>query len=300
MKIHGDKYHDSVVSALKKIVLETPKDDVVFAIQALIDSLTAPGAGGRTTLDLLWNRDNMRLSAEALALVWFLDGHIAFHQFDNPLFKKLIETISGTPLPSSFTFVETHLPILYDYVTTVQRKWLGRSRAFWSSCDIWTRMGKKFLSQTYHLITFDTFEYRAMCLDLVILLGAAYGTSIASVLERRQEFWTHELQIIAAGGVADGGSNVQNALEFLFGDEEGVDDREHCQNHNIKGTYEAIEAGCTRLKDDLDAVSELFVNVAHSSCVNQILKSYRYIHDIGATSFYLVNETRWEGRQKNN
>ena len=32
--------------------------------------------------------DNERLSAEALALVWFLDGHITFHQFDNPFSRN--------------------------------------------------------------------------------------------------------------------------------------------------------------------------------------------------------------------
>jgi hypothetical protein len=60
-----------------------------------------------------------------LALVWFLDGHIAFHQFDNPLFKKLIEMIGGAPFPSSFTFVETHLQILYDWSNSRMLEWVN-------------------------------------------------------------------------------------------------------------------------------------------------------------------------------
>jgi hypothetical protein len=91
---------------------------------------------------------------------------------------------------------------------------------------------------------------------------------------------------------------VQAALEFLWGNEEGVDDTVLCQNHMIKGTYEMIEASCPRLKENLDALQELFAMAASSGTVIQILKAYRYLHDIAATAFYISNETRWEGHQK--
>lgn len=123
------------------------------------------------------------------------------------------------------------------------------------------------------------------------MLGAAFGPSLASILETRQEHWTCGIEIIAAGGIADGGSNVQNALEFLFGDENGTNDFEHCQNHMIKGTYELIEGRCKRLKDDLDAITELFVTVAYNATVLQTLKAYHYAHEIASTALYLSNST---------
>ena len=58
-KKHGDHYHDTLVSALKKIVLETPKEEVVFAVQAHIDSLRLPG---QRNLDSFLGRDNTRIS----------------------------------------------------------------------------------------------------------------------------------------------------------------------------------------------------------------------------------------------
>lgn len=136
LKLHAEHYHDTTLIAVKKIIMETKKEDVAFAVQAHIDSLTLPQGNG--TLQKLWNWDNSCLSAEALALLWFLDAHVAFHQFDNPFFVRLIELLSGQRLPSSFTFIETLLPVVYEYVTVVMVAWLRKARAFWSSFDLWT------------------------------------------------------------------------------------------------------------------------------------------------------------------
>lgn len=293
-KKHGDHYHDTLVSALKKIVLETPKEEVVFAVQAHIDSLRLPG---QRNLDSFLGRDNTRISDEALCLVWFLDGHISFRQFDNVLFKKLIENLSGKPFPSSFTFVETLLPVLYDFVSAEMVAWMGTGRSFFVSFDLWSRMGRKFLSQTYHVINVKTFEYRALLLDLVYSAGAFYGETIASLLEHRQEHWTRShSHLIAAGGIADGGSNVQKGGSFLYGESGDSGDMERCQNHNIKSTYELIESKCERLKRDLQCLGELFVAATAKGNVMQIIRSYRYHHEIASVAFKLPNDTRWEGR----
>lgn len=133
---------------------------------------------------------------------------------------------------------------------------------------------------------------------MILLRGSAFGEVIASLLESRQEYWTKDMEIIAAGGIADGASNVQAAGRFLYGDDENGDDIEHCQNHLLKGVYEMVEKSFGRLQNDLAALTDLFVGVSASGNVSQILKSYRYLHEISTTALYIGNETRWEGSMR--
>ena len=106
---HCELHHDSVVDALGRLIEETPMAEAQFVCQQFVMGYRPP----ITTMDRLLRRDNSNIAAETLCLVWFLDANVAFSQFDNPLFKKLIELVGGrTVFPSSTTVVDVVLPLV--------------------------------------------------------------------------------------------------------------------------------------------------------------------------------------------
>ena len=70
------------------------------------------------------------------------------------------------------------------------------------------------------------FECRILALDFIHVQTSHWSEVLAGALQERQECWTGGLEPepIAAGGIADGASDVQSAGKRAFGD--GVDDND--------------------------------------------------------------------------
>jgi hypothetical protein len=74
--------------------------------------------------------------------------------------------------------------------------------------------------------------YRILSLDLIPLPVRHFEETIAAALKHRQDHWTKGMSIIASAGIANRANNVQAAAALLWEDKEG------CQNHVLKKTYE--------------------------------------------------------------
>jgi hypothetical protein len=109
------------------------KNEKEVACDSFIKNLLPPGTTGG--IQRFLNRDNQNILAETLCLIWFLDACIAFAQFDNPLFRKLIELVQGRSFPSSTTMVDMILPVLYGFATEHMKEVLRSSRSFFNSFD---------------------------------------------------------------------------------------------------------------------------------------------------------------------
>ena len=162
-------------------------------------------------------------------------------------------------------------------------------------------MGNKFLSQTYHLICVDTFEFQALCLDLIPVTTSTFHEVIGSLLVQRQEYWTATMkpEPIAAGAIADRGANVQAAGRAIFREDEDEDypeDMLSCQNHGLKGCCEDIENRCKGFCLDMVALAELFRAVQKSGPALMLLRAHQYIHEVVSVALVVQNDTRWEGR----
>lgn len=236
-------------------------------------------------------RDNEDYSAEAAAVVWYLDAKIAFCQFDNPLFRSFAEALGARQLPSSTTLVDTVIPVLHQFVIEANLAVLRTWRSFWTTFDVWTWRNSKFLSQSYHGICVGTMKYRILAMDLVPANVQLFAEGLAGLLLPRQEYWTSNLDLIFNGAVPDGAANVQAAAAIMSGDDHGC----YC-NHVEKGWYEAVELADPAFALDLESLAHLYVSVAASSTVNSVLKSYEWLHSVTELSLVLFNDTRWEGR----
>ncbi len=155
-------------------------------------------------------------------------------------------------------------------------------------------MGVKFMSQTYHVITPENFQYFALNLDLVPVVGAATEEVVSSLLITRQQYHTEKMdpEPIAAAGFADGGANVQAAGRNVYEAEDVL----RCENHKIKGCSKDIEARCPPMQRDLDALYELFSYTSWHTHLLRGLRAEQYIQDVTSYELIVENETRWEKR----
>jgi hypothetical protein len=73
--------------------------------------------------------------------------------------------------------------------------------SYFTSWDGWSKFGMKFVSQTYHVINPETFEYKLMLLDLIPCFCAQYGEVMKGLLVNRQSHWTNDMDSapLAAG-----------------------------------------------------------------------------------------------------
>lgn len=295
---HAAKHHQPMLDALATLISETPAAQAVVSCELLITNAPPPMG----ILDRFVSRDNKAIRSETLCLVWFLDANIAFSQFDNPLFRKLIEMLGGRAFPSSTTMVESILPLLYRFATDYMRGILQEAGSFINSFDGWSRFGHRFLSQSYHCISPKTFSSYVMALDLIYTPVQHFQEVLGGLLAERQEFWTAGMspEPIAAGGIADGASDVQSAGRGLWAGEDNTDasDMSRCQNHKLKGAYELLERKDPALKIVVDSLAAFFISVSNSANVSTMLKSYQRMEELVTSTLYVYNETRWEGRVK--
>jgi len=103
---------------------------------------------------------------------------------------------------------------------------------------------------------------------------------------------------IAAGGIADGASDVQKGGKLLFGgineDDEDAD-MNGCQQHKLKSLYESVERRCAPFRADIEQLGKLFVSVSNSANVNNYLRSVQWVGELSDIALALPNDTRWEG-----
>lgn len=293
---HCNEYHEPLIEALARLIKETPATEAQLACTQFILGQRAPVTG----MERFLGRNNDRIASETLCLIWFLDANIAFSQFDNPLFKSLISLLSGKVFPSSTTMVEGLLPMLYNFCIAEMKAKLATCRSFFNSYDCWTRRTQRFVSQTYYGISVSTFDFHVLALDLVFCPAQHFAEVLAGCLAERQELWTANMkpEPIAAGGIADGASDVQKAGKLLWGDKGDDDDMSRCQNHRLKSMYEMVEQLDKAFAADLHGLCSLFVAVSNGFNANQVLKAYQHAHALSSAALYVYNETRWEGRCK--
>jgi hypothetical protein len=294
---HCNQYHDAVLQALARIIEETPKEEAKYKCEQYIAQLAAPVAFGGIDAWAKGASDG-DVSNELLCLIWFLDANIAFVQFDNPFFRQLIKSLGKRTFPSSTTMVEKWLPALYSFAVKEMVGFLQRCRSFFTSFDGWSRFGQRFLSQSYHCIDPKAFEYRILPLDFISCQTPHWSEVIAGCLVERQEHWTGGLdpEPIAAGGIADGASDVQKAGKLAYGAAEEGGDMFGCQNHKLKGAYEVLERESPAFKAAIEAVAALFVAVSNAANVSESLRAFQNVNDLSSAALYVYNETRWEGR----
>lgn len=195
--------------------------------------------------------------------------------------------------PSSTTVVNNLLYPIYIFCCEHMIAFFSRCQSFIASYDGWSRMGKKFLSQSYHMISSDTFDYRILLLDLIPFAGPQYAENFSGALIHRQELWTSEMDPspIATAGIADAEAKGQSGGKNIWGD-----DMEKCQNHKLKKFYEVGEEGSVEYLRDFRAM-ESFVHTLNSEGnLNSELKRHQNVEGLHELSMLLFNETRWEGR----
>jgi hypothetical protein len=186
---HAQHFHKPQLDALVRIVRETHVAGALAAITNFVSSAVPHNP----IMDRLIHRNNQDFAAEAAALAWYIDAMIALDQFDNPLFKNFTEALGDRTLPSSSTFVEAILPVFHAFIISENLKVMGTWLSIWTSMDSWSRRGKKFLSQSYHGIAKETFEYQIISMDLILAPCPLYGETIAGLLTYRQDHWTRQM-----------------------------------------------------------------------------------------------------------
>lgn len=295
---HCLQHHEEMVDALARLIEEKPKAEAKFECEQLIARTPPPASVASMKHFLGMNSDEV--SNELLCLVWFLDANISFHQFDNPLFHQLIRALNGRQFASSFTMVEQVLPVLYRYATKHMVDFLQHCRSFYTSFDGWSKYGERYISQSYHCIEPSSFDYRVLALDFIHCPTSHYTEVLGAILRERQEHWTAgmEPELVLAGGIADGASDVQSAGRYVFGNGSNGedDDMSRCQNHKMKSAYELLERSAPQFKQVIDALADLFVSVSNSANVSATLKVFQHVNEVSSAALYIYSETRWEGR----
>lgn len=293
---HAKRAHQPQYDALVRIVAETPGNETLAACQEYVETVSQNVSDGK--MDSFFNRlSGARISSEIAALVWFLDACIPFAQFDSPLFKEFLRTLTGNikDLSSSTTIMDSLLPLLYHYVTKKMCEKIGNWAAFWNTFDGWSKFRVSFVSQHYHGINPHSFTFEIFLLDLVYFPVQKFEESVASVLSHRVDLWTENMTNapLQAGGLADQAANVQAAGRAIFGD----DDMQKCQSHVIGTVYTDVEgAHDLKFNHDTGAVRTLCVFVMQNANVLKSLKRYQRTNELSEMSILLECETRkWSG-----
>jgi hypothetical protein len=148
------------------------------------------------------------------------------------------------------------------------------------------------LSQSYHGIAKETFEYQIISMDLIFAPFPLYGETIAGLLTYRQDHWTRQMSPspIFNGSIADGAANMQAAAALMSGT-----DKARCLNHVGKGWFEVLMATCASFRNDIQTLAQVYVAVTGSSSVSADLQAFQWLHRLTSISLSLFNETRWEG-----
>lgn len=303
---HAKKMHRPVIEALKRVILENPKEEALEKCRQFLTKLPPPsgGLGGWVTRVSHVGTDDANdkqedLMSEACALLWFLDADIAFDQFNNPLFHQFIRQLTGDAerrLASSTTVVESILPALYQFSTDdMVEIHLSKWRAFYNSFDGWSKFGRRFVSQHYHGIDDRTFTYAALLLDLIPINVNHYKEVLAGALITRQDYWTGKMneaiQPLRAGGVADGASDMQAAGAIMFND----GDQSHCQNHGLNSVYKDLRDLDIAFSRDASALFHMISFVVGNSTINASLRIYQFTNELCALQLVMANDTRWDG-----
>lgn len=291
LKKHNEKYHEVLLESLARTVAETPASEAKDSITRYIEGV-APPIGA---LDKLFARKAgpQQIAQETACLIWFLDAQIPFSQLDSEYFKAFMGAMSSK-VSSSVTIVGSLLPALYTYCVGEVRGFLGRCSSFVNSWDGWSRGGQKFVSQHYHAITMDTFEYRVALLDFIPYFGPQYAENLAGALATRRAHWTEGTGLIVSGGMADAESKVQAAGKLMF----GKADMQRCQNHRLKKVYEVGEARSNVYQKDFKVLAALASGAAANGAIDEALGRFQRLNDLQELSFILFNDTRWEGRYR--
>lgn len=293
LRRHVDSHHAREVEAIVRMIEEYSMEEVEAKILAHLKGLVPPTGD----LDGFVKRVSMKesLDKEIACLVFWLDAQIAFTQLDNPLFKQFVSMMNDSELPSSTTMMKLLTPI---YMSCVQQMcdFFEKCPSFVATYDGWSKLGKKFLSQSYHVIRPLDFEYQIMLLDLIPFFGPQYAVNYASTLQARQEHWTGRLKNnpIAAAAVADAESKGQAGGKLLYGEF----DMERCQNHRLKKVYEVGEATSDAYKKDFEAIAALASHLAVEGNVRSMLTIHQVTHGLAECSMVLFNDTRWNGRYR--
>lgn len=303
---HMERHHDIELDALKQLVLHSPKDEIEIRCLALINEWkkpttdpSTPKAAQKDIRGFLARRASKeQVSAEASAVMWFIDAQIPFAQFDNDLFKRFclsMGQIQNTQplLASSKTMVDSILPGLYRHCVDLMLCEMKDWRGFFVTFDGWTRYRRRFISQTYHGISCSTFKYSHFLLDLVNMITPKFTQTLMSVLKIRQEHWTKAMpDLILAGGVADADSKMQAAGKALL--EDDCDDMQRCMCHQLQLVWRDVRSSGTCGKD-LEALEGVVQFVQSNLTISDALKIYQVANDIEELTVVLGNDTRWEG-----
>ena len=286
---HCKSHHQPVLDGIVRLIEESSSKDVNDKIKEFVKGAKAPVA----KMDRFFNRrEDAEINKELLALLFFLDGNIPFTQLDNEYFRQLLWD-SNVKLASSQTIVNSLLPGIYRFAMEDMIARIGRCKSFYVSFDGWSRFGCKFISQNYHTICADNFSYNIMMLDLIPYQGPKFAEVVAGLLSQRQEHWTKDMEIVAAGGMADGESKIQKGGKIMYGDE----DMGRCQNHALKGVYEEGEKNSPIFAQDLHAISSLATAVHNNGNLLFEISTFQKTNELAELHFLLYNETRWEGRK---
>ncbi len=306
---HAKEAHETVLEALARIIEETSAEE---ALQACKEYVQALSVGGGDELFRFWNiQDGDRITKETCALIWYIDGFIPFAQFDNPLFKQFCAHMSGGiegTLSGTKTIMETVLPALYAFAMDENLKSMQNWLAFFNTFDGWSKFHRSFMSQNYHGIDSKTFEFKILLLDLIPFPAQKFRETIGAALITRQQYWTDKLgdgviaaggldswaKPIAAGGLADQASNVQDAGDFVWGE----DDMSKCQCHVIGRVYVDMEKGAHVYLADYTVMALMCSFIAANGNIMKSLHRYQVAHALAELHVILANDTRWSGRYK--
>lgn len=293
LKKHTERFHEELLQGCARVVEEYPAAEAEEQLVVHIRNMKVPEpkcvtdffAARRKKLKL----EDVRL--ETRALIWFLDGQIAFAQFDNEYFKEFMAQLN-VAMPSRSTLVSKVIPLIYDYCISMSLEFLRSCASYTTSYDGWSRFGKKFVSQNYHCISPASFEYHIVCLDMCAYHGPQFAELLAGTMAERRKHWTTDLDLLAASLIADYESKGQAAGKLIFGE----DDTLGCQNHRLKKVYEVGEANSASYSADFNALATLASTAANYGNVDKVLRRYQFLNDLDSLHFTLFNDTRWESR----
>jgi hypothetical protein len=286
---HCDAHHQPVLDGIYRLIEECSSKEVHEKIKEYVSGARAPS--GR--LDRFFNRkQNAQISQESLVLLFFLDANIPFTQIDNEYFRELMRS-ANIKVAKSETIVESLLPAVYRFCMEEMMGLLRKALSFFTSFDGWSRFNSKFISQNYHFITMEDFSYKILMMDMIPYQGQKFAENVAGLLSQRQEHWTKGMDIVAAGGMADGESKIQKGGKIMYGE----DDMGRCQNHALKGVYDEGERLSPIFAKDLEVMAALATAAHTNGNIIFELEIHQRANGLAELHLLMYNVTRWEGRK---